>query len=276
MMPSAVSQVAESVCRAVTGLSVSHLIIEYGMICYAGGERVFGVIAGSESEAVDIIMPYAAAGAVLAVTVSELCALVCLLVRKKVCKRIIDTSAGDTSTDRVAVIAKRLIKSCIPVSAAAIVVNLSSFIDLITIPRCLNFALSSDPGYFTASFSDIIKAQGGAVRLANFMYGSYTGLSWTMFMLIPSFTAMFGRSALPQIAGAWTLGNRKEFERKVTVVLRSNFVIGFPLYLGLSAMSRQILEFLFSGRQQEVTVSATSLFILGLGGVFLTLSSTFI
>ena len=276
MMPSAVSQVAESVCRAVTGLSVSHLVIEYGKKCYAGGKRVFGVIAGSESEAVDIIMPYAAAGAVLAVTVSELCALVCLLVRKKVCKRIIDTSAGDTSTDRVAVIAKRLIKSCIPVSAAAIVVNLSSFIDLITIPRCLNFALSSDPGYFTASFSDIIKAQGGAVRLANFMYGSYTGLSWTMFMLIPSFTAMFGRSALPQIAGAWTLGNRKEFERKVTVVLRSNFVIGFPLYLGLSAMSRQILEFLFSGRQQEVTVSATSLFILGLGGVFLTLSSTFI
>lgn len=276
MMPSAVSQVAESVCRAVTGLSVSHLIIEYGMKCYAGGERVFGVIAGSESEAVDIIMPYAAAGAVLAVTVSELCALVCLLVRKKVCKRIIDTSAGDTSTDRAAVIAKRLIKSCIPVSAAAIVVNLSSFIDLITIPRCLNFALSSDPGYFTAYFSDIIKAQGGAVRLANFMYGSYTGLSWTMFMLIPSFTAMFGRSALPQIAGAWTLGNRNEFERKVTVVLRSNFIIGFPLYLGLSAMSRQILEFLFSGRQQEVTVSATSLFILGLGGVFLTLSSTFI
>jgi stage V sporulation protein B len=276
MMPSAVSQVAESVCRAVTGLSVSHLVIEYGMKCYAGGERIFGVIAGSESEAVDIIMPYAAAGAVLAVTVSELCALVCLLVRKKVCKRIIDTSAGDTSTDRVAVIAKRLIKSCIPVSAAAIVVNLSSFIDLITIPRCLNFALSSDPEYFTACFSDIIKAQGGAVRLANFMYGSYTGLSWTMFMLIPSFTAMFGRSALPQIAGAWTLGNRKEFERKVTVVLRSNFVIGFPLYLGLSAMSRQILEFLFSGRQQEVTVSATSLFILGLGGVFLTLSSTFI
>ena len=284
MMPSAVSQVAESVCRAVTGLSVSHLIIEYGMKCYAGGEMVFGVIAGSESEAVDIIMPYAAAGAVLAVTVSELCALVCLLVRKKVCKRIIDTSAGDTSTDRVAVIAKRLIKSCIPVSAAAIVVNLSSFIDLITIPRCLNFALSSDPGYFAACFSDIIKAQGGAVRLANFMTlkantkqsASTKDNTFFCFMLIPSFTAMFGRSALPQIAGAWTLGNRNEFERKVTVVLRSNFVIGFPLYLGLSAMSRQILEFLFSGRQQEVSVSATSLFILGLGGVFLTLSSTFI
>ncbi|MFR2154661.1 MAG: hypothetical protein ACLS48_08515 [[Eubacterium] siraeum] len=49
-------------------------------------------------------------------------------------------------------IAKHLIKSCIPVSAAAIVVNLSSFIDLITIPRCLNFALSSDPGYFAACF----------------------------------------------------------------------------------------------------------------------------
>lgn len=50
---------------------------------------VFGVIAGSESEAVDIIMPYAAAGAVLAVTVSELCALVCLLVRKKSAKGLL-------------------------------------------------------------------------------------------------------------------------------------------------------------------------------------------
>lgn len=276
MMPTAVSQVAESVCRAVVGLGTSYFILDHGMKCFEDGKEIFGAIAQNESTAIDIIMPYAAAGAVLAVTASELCALVCLIIRKKFCKKVIDTSVGDTATDKTFTIAKRLIKACVPVSVAAIVVNLSSFIDLITIPRCLNFALSCDSEYFRSCFSDIISCQGGAVRLANFMYGSYTGLSWTMFMLIPSFTAMFGRSALPQIASAWTLGNKKDFERKVTMVLRSNFVIGFPLYLGLSSMSRQVLEFLFSGRQQEVGVSTIPLFILGLGGVFLTLSSTFI
>lgn len=276
MMPTAVSQVAESVCRAVVGLGASYFILDYGMKCFKNGDEIFGTIATNESSAIDIIMPYAAAGAVLAVTASELCALICLVVRKKFCKKVIDTTVGDTATDKAVTIAKELIKACIPVSVAAIVVNLSSFIDLITIPRCLNFALSCDSEYFRTCFSDIINSQGGAVRLANFMYGSYTGLSWTMFMLIPSFTAMFGRSALPQIASAWTLGNKKDFERKVTMVLRSNFVIGFPLYLGLSAMSRQVLDFLFSGRQQEVGVSTLPLFILGLGGVFLTLSSTFI
>lgn len=276
MMPSAVSQVAESVCRAAVGLSASYFILDYGIKCFDNGKAIFGTLADNKTQAIDIIMPYAAAGAVLAVTASELCALICLLIRKRFCRKVIDIRKGDTSTDRTFRIAAELLKCCIPVSAAAIVINLSSFIDLITIPRCLNYALSCDPEYFSGQFSEIISSQGGAVKLANFMYGSYTGLSWTMFMLIPSFTAMFGRSALPQIAGAWTLKNKADFERKVSIVLRSNFMIGFPLYLGLSAMSPYILGFLFSGRQQEVAVSILPLFILGLGGVFLTLSSTFI
>lgn len=276
MMPTAVSQVAESVCRAVIGLGASYFIVDYGMKCYAEGKEIFGTFAATQSNAIDIIMPYAAAGAVLSVTASELCALICLLIRHKFCKNVIDISTGVQSTDKMSGIAKELIKACLPVSVAAIVINLSSFIDLITIPRCLNFAVHCNPAFFKTAFSDIIDAGGGTIKLANFMYGSYTGLSWTMFMLIPAFTAMFGRSALPQIASAWTLKNKKEFERKVSIVLRSNFMIGFPLYLGLSAMSRQILDFLFSGRQQEVSISALPLFILGLGGVFLTLSSTFI
>ena len=276
MMPSAVSQVAESVCRAIVGLGTSYFILNYGIKCYDSGREIFGTLAENITQATDIIMPYAAAGAVLAVTASELCALVCLLIRKKLCRKVIDVHKGDTSTDRTFTIVRELLKSCVPISAAAVVTNLSSFIDLITIPRCLNYALSCDPEYFSVRFSEIIGSQGGAVRLANFMYGSYTGLSWTMFMLIPSFTAMFGRSALPGIAGAWTLKNKVDFERKVSIVLRSNFIIGFPLYLGLSALSPYILNFLFSGRQQEIEVSVLPLFVLGLGGVFLTLSSTFI
>lgn len=87
MMPTAVSQVMESVCRAVVGLGASSFVLDYGMKCYNSGSEIFGTLAATENQAIDIIMPYAAAGAVLAVTASELCALVCLLIRKKFCKR---------------------------------------------------------------------------------------------------------------------------------------------------------------------------------------------
>lgn len=276
MVPSAVSQVLESVSRAIIGLSASYFIINYGMEQYSLNGIIMGKEVSNEIQALDTVLPYAAAGAIMAVTMSELCALICLVIRKKFRRRIININIGNKETEKKRVIAKRLIKDCIPVAAAAIVVNLASFIDLITIPRCLNFALSKNPAYFTENFSGIISTQGGEVKLANFMYGSYTGLAWTMFMLIPAFTAMFGRSALPQIAAAWSLDNKNEFKNKVSIVLISNFAIGFPLYLGISALSGEILNILFSGRQQEVSISIVPLFILGLGGVFLTLTSTFI
>ncbi|MGN0611372.1 MAG: polysaccharide biosynthesis C-terminal domain-containing protein [Ruminiclostridium sp.] len=276
MVPSAVSQVLESVSRAIIGLSASYFIINYGMEQYSLNGIIMGKEVANEIQALDTVLPYAAAGAIMAVTMSELCALICLVIRKKFSRRIININIGNKETEKKRVIAKRLIKDCIPVAAAAIVVNLASFIDLITIPRCLNFALSENPAYFMEKFSGIIITQGGEVKLANFMYGSYTGLAWTMFMLIPAFTAMFGRSALPQIAAAWSLGNKNEFKNKVSIVLISNFAIGFPLYLGISALSGEILNVLFSGRQQEVSISVVPLFILGLGGVFLTLTSTFI
>lgn len=276
MVPSAVSQVLESVSRAIIGLSASYFIINYGMEQYSLNGIIMGKEVANEIQALDTVLPYAAAGAIMAVTMSELCALICLVIRKKFNRKIININIGNKETEKKRVIAKRLIKDCIPVAAAAIVANLASFIDLITIPRCLNFALSKNPAYFTENFSGIISTQGGEVKLANFMYGSYTGLAWTMFMLIPAFTAMFGRSALPQIAAAWSLGNKNEFKNKVSIVLISNFAIGFPLYLGISALSGEILNILFSGRQQEVSISIVPLFILGLGGVFLTLTSTFI
>ena len=95
MMPSAVSQVAESVCRAVVGLGASYFILDHGIKCFDNSKAIFGTLADSRTQAIDIIMPYAAAGAVLAVTASEFCALVCLLVRKKLCRKVIDIHKGN-------------------------------------------------------------------------------------------------------------------------------------------------------------------------------------
>ena len=128
---------------------------------------------------------------------------------------------------------------------------------------------------FAGFFCDVINGGTGSTKLSNFIYGSYTGVAITVFMLVPAFTGMIGRSALPEIAAAWSSGKREQFSRKLQVVIKSNFLIGFPLYLAMASFAPTILEILYSGRPEEIAVSVVPLFILAIGGVFLTLSSTF-
>lgn len=275
MVPSAVSQILESITRAVVGLSGALLVTETGKRSFYENGTVFGMHCDTIAEATERILPFSAAIAIFAVTISELVCLVCMIVRRRFMKKVYprDSYRGIAEDNRT--IACRLIKELVPIALAAIAVNLSSFIDMITIPRCISYAISEDSGFFTTCFSHIIGSGMGSTRLSNFIYGSYTGVAITVFMLVPSFTGMIGRSALPEIAAAWSAGKREEFSRKLKLVLKSNFLIGFPLYFGMAAFAPTILEILYAGRPDEVSVCVLPLFILSAGGVFLTLSSTF-
>ncbi len=275
MIPSAVSQILESVARAVIGLTCATMITEWGKTDFFQNGSVFTIPCDTLDKAMEIVLPFSAAAAIASVTVSELICLACMVIRRKCFKRYIPKNCNDNKTESTRAISRKLIKELIPVALAAIAVNLSSFIDMITIPRCISFAISKDSMFFANQFSEIIKADSGSLKLSNFMYGSYTGVAITVFMLVPAFTGMIGRSALPEIAASWSAGNKKQFSHRLKIVIKSNFIIGFPLYLGMAAFAPTILDILYSGRPDEVSVCILPLFILAIGGIFLTLSSTF-
>ena len=275
MIPSAVSQILESVTRVIVGLSLATLVTEWGKNSFLENSTVFGIFCNDLSEAMEVVLPFSAAAAIISVTLSEFVCLLCMIIRRKCFKRVIPINYHDTRIESSKVISRRLIKDLIPIALAAIAVNLSSFIDMITIPRCISFAVAGDSEFFSEMYSGIISAGNGSVRLSNFMYGSYTGVAITVFMLVPAFTGMLGRSALPEIAAAWSAGRKQQFSRRLKVVIKSNFIIGFPLYLGMAAFAPVILDILYPGRPEEVSICALPLFILAIGGVFLTLSSTF-
>lgn len=275
MIPSAVSQILESITRAVVGLSSAVLITEWGKASFYDNKTVFGVYCDTIAQATERILPLSAAAAIFAVTISELVCLLCMVIKQKLFnkERCHNGYTGVVEENRV--IAHRLVKELIPVALAAIAVNLSSFIDMITIPRCIAYAITKDSGYFSSVYSHIINSGMGSMKLSNFMYGSYTGVAITVFMLVPAFTGMIGRSALPEIAAFWSSGNREQFAGRLKVVIKSNFMIGFPLYFLMAAFAPDILKILYHGRPDEVSICITPLFILAVGGVFLTLSSTF-
>ncbi|MCH5323692.1 MAG: polysaccharide biosynthesis protein [Eubacterium sp.] len=276
MAPTAVSIIVESVSRAAIGLTSSFFIVNYASDCFNAGLPVFGNNVSSIEQAIAAALPFAAAAATLSATIGELCGAAVFALKWRFGKKTADTANKVKGKEKSGIeIAKSLIKDCVPIWIGSVVINLSSFIDLITITRCINYSIGSASEYYQSTFGRIISLHGGDVNFGNFMFGSYTGIAVTMVMLIPAFTGMLSKSALPDIAAAWSIGDFRNFKRKVTLVIRSNLLIGIPLYLGLAAISEPALGLLYASRPEEAAVSVLPMTVLSVGGVFMTLASSF-
>ena len=253
MMPTAVSQVVESVIKAVMGLGLSFVVLNLG---------AQGLIAQEKT------LPYAAAAAVLGVTFGELCGTLFLMIRSRFYKDSITESelALSIEAPRKRELIKKIIIESLPISLGAVVINIGSFIDLLTISSGVQQSLYENQSYFAAQYPMAI-SEAGADLFGNFVYGSYTGIVLSIFMIITSMTALVGKSSLPNIAAACECGRSGEVDRHVSILLSGIFVIGMPLCLSLSVLSEPVLTLLYPVRMAEVSVSSLPLSILCIGGV---------
>lgn len=270
VVPSAAAAVAEAVSRAVVGLAAAYGVIFWAKSRFEQGGDILGVVYPTYAEAFSAVLPTAAAGAVAAVSVSELCGLLTLLISDK--KRKLP-KVTDEPTDRKRVIALRLVRELIPVAASALVMNCVSFVDLLTVTRTLMGTVQQHTVFFTEYFPEAIAQCGGTDGLANFMYGSYTGIAMTLFMLIPSFAGMTEKTALPEIAAAWERKDTTAAAGHCCTMFRAAAVIGFPACAGAAVLGKPILSALYSQRTLEVSVCAGAFAILCAGGFFMIIAS---
>lgn len=272
VVPSAAASVAEAVSRAVFGLALAYGIIFWVKYQFESGLDIFGHSFSSYEEAYSSALPYAAAGAVLAVSISEFCGLLSLLISDR--KSIRNKKFSDSiPTDRKRVIGVKLFKEILPVAASALVMNCVSFVDLLTVTRTLKNSAMANSDFFLREFSEVLSASGGLDGLANFMYGSYTGIAMTMFMLIPSFAGMTEKTAIPEIAAAWERKDIPAAAEGCCTLFRAAASIGFPACIGAAALGQPILSMLYSSRAAEVSVCSHSFVILCIGGLFMIIAS---
>ena len=271
VMPSAAASVAEAVSRAIFGLAFAYGVIFWVKYRFENGLDVFGNDYASYEEAYSAALPYAAAGAVLAVSISELCGLISLLISDRRSRR---TPVHDSvPPERMRKIAVRLLKEIVPVAASALVMNCVSFVDLLTVTRTLKSSALANSDYFLREFGGILSSCGGLDGLANFMYGSYTGIAMTMFMLIPSFAGMTEKTAIPEIAAAWERNDIHAAAVGCCTLFRAAATIGFPACVGAAVLGQPLLSMLYSSRAAEVSVCARSFVILCIGGMFMIIAS---
>lgn len=262
MYPTAISQVVEAVVKLISGLALCKAVLNQPPHFFEEAAKLMRKMplnAFANISADEIIMPLAAAGAISGVTLSSAAGLLFMLVSSEKVKPSVRALP-----DRA--VAGELATVIIPVALGSLVTNLTSLIDLATIIGCLKKAVLAEP--------TLLKGLNiSAEAIPNYIFGCFSGMAVTVFNLVPSFTNMFGKGAVPYAAESFAENNIPLMRKSVMQVVFTAGFVAVPAGLGISALAPQILSLLFPSRPNEVGIAAMSLRILGIGVIFLSVSS---
>jgi len=241
MMPTAVSQAAEALCKLICGLWFCRVLME--------NPSLLPFLPASTPEAAG------AAGAVLGVTLSTAAGWLCMLLYCR--KRVPSGKIPPAPVQKTWHIIRMLFAVMLPVAAGALITNLTSLIDLATVMRFFHHLLAADAAAFYEGTS--LVASIPPEEAATFVYGSFMGLSMTVFNLVPSLTNMFGKGVLPCTAQAWAAGDRKAAAGYAAQVLVLTGLLAIPAGCGLFALPEGVLAFLYGERPAETAAACEGL-----------------
>lgn len=252
MYPTAFSQLAEAAVKLAAGL-------------------IFGKAASDNPE---LMMRYfhisgpsaTAAGAVAGVTLSSLAGMLCIITTRRSTLGIQKRSRLNLKYSDLG----SVISVAAPVAAGALISNLASLADLITIMRCSGRSFSAAYSVYCSKYPFL--SEMSEKEFAAFAYGSYSGLSVTVYNIIPSFTNILGKSIIPHVSHAWNSNDRKSVSDHINSVLRIVMISAVPAGLGLCVISEHVLALLFPVSTEETIFAAKSLTVLAPSVVLVCLS----
>lgn len=265
MFPTAISSLIEAVCKLVLGYGFAWIVMNY----YDGANK------GA----------YAAAAAILGITVGTALAALYVFVRHKTVGDSISSAMYDNSPAGVDTkeVLKALIAISIPVVLGSLATQISGLIDVAMVQRQLHDGVADNMSVFEAQYRHLfdeagwqniinhaVEADGKIVGYENqmhlFLYSAYRNQAYTFFNLVPTITAAVGVSALPVLTMAWTNKDNVAVKSNLESMLKVITLIAFPAGLGLIALAPEILRMLFHTEGAEV--AAPLLRILGVAACF--------
>ncbi len=280
MTPTGVSQVIEAATKLVFGLAATYFCLNFWISNYHknavdGAATVFGVEVANEQEALSAMYPYAAAVAILGVTLGSLLGLLYLFLRYKkkgfgfTREELVNSPAPESDKE----IRNKIIRFALPVALSSIILNISNMIDDLTIRTRLAYAFENGAeiikNMYSGSFAinPVIDEE-----IADYLYGVH-GYAINLKNLIPTITLTLGISAIPALSMAWANKNKKEIKVTIESVLRVTMMIALPAGIGMAVMSEDIMALLYSDHPDVVPIAGRLLLMYGFG-VFLFASTS--
>jgi len=282
MTPTAISQVIEALGKLLIGLVLAKIVISVGEGQYTEGMLatgnvsavVFGSAVTSETEAFSVITPWAAAAAVLGVTMGSIASTVYLMICHKI------KGDGFTRVELVnspksapsEVLAKNMIKIAIPMVISALVLNITNLVDTMTIQSRLLSALEKDFGTVLQMHSEAFNQAISLSRLnindvkevKDYLWGSY-GMALDFKNLVPTITIQLGVSALPALAAAWAVKDKKSTKSTIETVIRIGMLIALPAGIGMAALAEPILNIIYARGSSSDAISVVAPIMVAYG-----------
>jgi len=269
MIPTAVSQILEALGKLVFGLSLAAGALRLGQWQFENGLKVFGRQAESAQQALDISLPYIAAGGMIGVTAGSFFSFAYLIIRYRRFGSGItkDELALSPKPHTPGSIFRQLLKIAIPVALGTLATELTTMIDVVSLQKSLAVVYNKNGDIIREIYKNALAASNTNDVLA-FLTGN-RGIAMTFVNLVPNVTLTLGISALPVITSAWALKDYSQLKKMVSTVLRITIMISLPAGLGMSVLAKPILNLIYE--PHNVAVAGPQLEILGLAVVFICL-----
>lgn len=214
----AVSNIIEALCKLILGLSFAIITLKV-----------------TQNTA------FAAAAAMLGITVGTLLSLLYLRVSYKHC----DVYRGENFyTDKK--LAKKVLLISLPIVLASMSGSLVALIDAITVRWQLShFDLTDIYSLAINEYKKTMTEDITSNTLPTFLYG-IRSKAFTLYNLVPTLTVSIGISAIPTLTDANTKGEKATVIKGVNSVLKYSAFISIPVAAGFLAIGREIMSFLYS------------------------------
>jgi stage V sporulation protein B len=258
MYPTAISSLIEAVCKLVLGYGFAFIIMK-----------------NMQGEPLQVAS-YAAAGAMLGITLGSVFGAIYLALEHKIKGDGFSVLEVENSPEPETgkKLLKTLIVFAIPVAIGSLVNNVASLIDVAMVQRQIKNAVETAPEFFNSAFGKYLFDDNGVAIaasnvpgfLSNFLYGCYKGYAYTIFNLVPSITCVVGVSALPILTAAWTKGEKTAIKANIESMLKTITLIAFPAGIGILALAPQIVSLLYS--DESAVVAVNLLRVLGVAACF--------
>ena len=273
MTPSAISQVLEAGGKLVFGWLLINSVM-------AGGASFADKIPILRDMVTDAGQSYAAAAAIMGVTIGSLMGLLYLMFRHF----LVGTGLPGSLLQRAphqasnSALTREFIAIAIPIAISAIVSNVTTLIDNWTIQNRLQYVLDADYNAVAAMYPDIVSARGFTAQLTEtfkaYLFGAYDTVL-EIKNIIPTFTITLGLSAIPVLSEAWVRRDKKTVRRSVNSVIRVTTLIAMPAGIGMVALAEDILFLLYGTSEVNapaIPYIAPVLMMYGVSVIFLALN----
>ncbi len=273
MFPTAISEVIEAGSKLIFGLGIAYVIMKIGSDEYKATGSVFGLSfsgKNAELDAMNTIMSFSVAGAISGIVIGSLACFVFLFLRYKVGGDGIPeeyySKSVEARTKKETFI--RMFKTAIPIGLTALVMNIGTLIDAAVIQNVLHSlaitdgkAIVNQYKVFGVDLSNQISKNHDKITLHTALWGCY-GAALPLMQLVTAVTQAFGTAAMPNVASAWTKGDKKELKSSIETVLRLTMLFTLPTGLGLTALADPIMDIVYASNTQ-VIIGAQVLKVMG-------------